>query len=226
MTAVFLMGPDFANDPQYIRRIKAYSNLAPLLTYFYFLMPSMLRGPLWNLSPLGFFLRYYIMKLKGTIRPEIRRRIDAARRGEGLREQYNVLDEMVALKFKTGVIKKEPRSQDKAKEERQLEIFAEELLFMTFESAGPAALLTLHLINKVMEYSEYRKPLRDEVTLALEATGGQWQDQVLENMPKLKSFTRETLRLEGLVISEDCPTLPVLGLRSQAFNRSTALTAF
>ncbi len=213
VAAAFIIGPNFASDLEYMRNIETYCLIVPQLTYFYFLMPKLLRKPFWWLSPLGFMVRSHVSKLKAVIVPEIRRRIEAARRGKRCREDYVLLDALLAVKFEKGIIKREYQERHKAEEDKQIQVFAEEVIFMAFESAGPVTVLAVHLTFELIAHSEYLKPLREEVSGALQSTQGEWQEQTLARMPKLDSFIRETLRIDGptigtniAILSEDGPS--------------------
>jgi cytochrome P450 len=192
-----IMGAEFAVNDTYVHHMKAYCKMIPGLSYFYFVMPGILRKPFWWFSPFGFMTRHHIRKLKAVLIPEIRERIEAARRGEGYRDQFVLIDALVDMKMDKRVIRRDAPGADAKEEAKEVELCAEELMFMTFEGVGPVTLLTVQLVYELIAHPEYLQPLRDEVARTLEAAGGKWTDEAMTNMPKLESFTRETLRLNG-----------------------------
>jgi Cytochrome P450 len=192
-----IMGVDFANNQSYLHHMKSYCKIIPALSYFYFVMPGILRKAFWWFSPFGILTRHHIRKLKAALIPEICCRVKAARRGKGFRDQFVLIDALVDMKMEKGVIEREISEMNLKEEAKQIELCAEELMFMTFEGVGPVTLLTVQLIYELISRVEYLQPLREEISRALGASNGKWTEEAMNNMPKLESFTRETLRLNG-----------------------------
>lgn len=205
-TAVIL-GSDFASNQSYLHHMKSYCKIIPGLSYFYFVMPGILRKVFWWFSPFGILTRHHIRKLKVALIPEIRSRVKAARNSEGFRDEYFLIDALVDMKMEKGVIQRgSETSEINSKEEaKQIELCAEELMFMTFEGVGPMTLVTVQLIYELISHVEYLQPLREEISRALEGSNGEWTEEAMDNMPKLESFTRETLRLNGPAPCESKP---------------------
>jgi hypothetical protein len=201
LNAAVVMGESFANDPSYLHHLKSYCQTAPALSYFYFLMPAILRKGFWWFSPFGILTRYHVRRLKAMLIPEINSRVQAARRGQCFRDQFVLIDAFVDMKMEKGVIKREIKGSEEGsnkEEARQIELCAEELMFIAgVESAGPVTLVTVQLIYELVSRVEYLQPLRDEISEALGAADGKWTEDAMSNMPKLESFTRETLRLNA-----------------------------
>jgi aflavarin biosynthesis cytochrome P450 monooxygenase len=143
--------------------------------------------------------RHHIRKLKAALIPEICSRVKAARRGKGFRDQFVLIDALVDMKMEKGIIKREICASETNLKEgaKQIELCAEELMFMTFEGVRPETLLTVQLIYELNSHIEYLQPLEEEISRALGASNVKWTEDALNNMPKLKSFTRKTLRLNG-----------------------------
>jgi hypothetical protein len=185
-----------------MREIEKYCLGVPDFVHLYFWLPAPLRTAFWWLSPYGFRIRSCIAKLKRFILPELRRRIDAFRQNDGAQGEYTLLDAMLALKVERGVIKRESGAMDKSEEERQINIFAEEVIFTAFDSAGPVSVLITQLIFETIRHNEIKEPLRKEVLAALAANDFEWSDQALCSTPRLESFTRETMRADGPTLCE------------------------
>jgi hypothetical protein len=196
--ASFLVGPEFARNAEYIKDIEHYCFATPEFTHAYSMVPAPLRKAFWYLSPLGFKVRASIKKAKQSLVPEIRKRIDIWRKTGQARDEYTLLGAMLELKAEAGTIKRDIKEVNKIEEEHEIDIFADELLFLAVDSAGPIGVLVAQLLFEVVQHrNDLVEPLRKEIADALAANGGEWSDQALGSLPKLESFTRETLRFDG-----------------------------
>lgn len=196
IAAAFLIGPEFARNPEYMRQIEYYCMEVPGFVHLYFWIPSPLRKAFWYLSPWGFKVRKCIVKLKGFIIPELRKRIQEYRETGSTGYEFTLVGAMLSLKMEKGLLTRKYDPSNAAEEERQIEIFAEEVIFTAFDSAGPVAVLIVQLLFETSNSKEHVAPLRNEIAAA-NAAHGEWSDQALNSMPRLESFTRETLRLDG-----------------------------
>lgn len=180
-----------------MKEIESYCLNVPHFVHLYFWVPAPLRKIFWYLSPQGFKVRSCIKRLKRFIVPEIRRTIDTWRKTGTARDEYTLLGAMLDLKEERGQIKRDAKAMDKAEEERQIDIFSDEVIFTAFDSAGPVACLVTQLLFESIQYKDIVAPLRSEIATALAVNGGEWSSQTMSSLPRLESFTRETLRVDG-----------------------------
>ena len=71
---------------------------------------------------------------------------------------------------------------------------AHRVLHLSFAASAVSSALILHTIHQTLTTSQYIEPLREEITMALEAHDG-WSEKALLHMPFLEIYIRETLRL-------------------------------
>jgi aspirochlorine biosynthesis cytochrome P450 monooxygenase len=72
---------------------------------------------------------------------------------------------------------------------------AHRILHLSFAATGTVAILITHMIYNVLIYPEYLEPLREEISACTAAHGG-WTEKAMNEMWKLDSFIRETLRVQ------------------------------
>lgn len=197
VAAAFLVGPEFARNRAYTEAIEYYCLQAPAFAHMYFWLPAPIRKIYWYLSPHGAKIRASLKTLKSEVGPEIRRVVDAWRRGDKSKREPTLLQAILDVKAETGQIKRDAQSVDKDEEERQMDIFEDEIIFTGFDSAGPVVCLVVQLLFETMRHKHIVEPLRKEISTALEASGGEWTDQAMSSLPRLDSFTREVLRVDG-----------------------------
>ncbi|KAL5412999.1 hypothetical protein PMIN04_009609 [Paraphaeosphaeria minitans] len=197
VAASVLIGPEFARNRRYIEAIKYYCLQAPAFAHMYFWLPAPIRKMYWYLSPQGAEIRKSLKTLKGEVGPEIRRNLAAWRKGEKVRKEPTLLRAILDVKAETGQIKRDIKSVDKAEEERQIDRFEDEFIFTGFDSAGPVVCLVVQLLFETIRHKHVIEPLRQEISAALAANGGEWTDQAMTFMPRLDAFTREVLRVDG-----------------------------
>lgn len=177
--------------------IEDYCLNVPHFVHLYFWVPAPLRRLFWHLSPSGFKVRRVIKKLKSFIIPEIRRTIEVWRTTGRSTDEYTLLGAMLDLKEERGQIKRDATAMSRGEEERQINIFSDEVIFTAFDSAGPVACLVTQLLFESIRDEKLTEALRAEIATALADNGGEWSVQAMSSLPRLESFTRETLRVDG-----------------------------
>jgi hypothetical protein len=197
IVAASYIGPDFPKDPEFIKAIESYGIDMTNFVFMYFRVPTPLRKVFWYLSPQGFRVRTLARKLTRFIGDEVRRAIDTWRKTGRTPDQYTMLGALLDVKRGSGQLKQDAQAMDQADEERQIRIFSDELRLTAFEAAGPPACLLTQMLFESIEHPDIVKPLRDEIASALVAHGGEWSHEMFNSLPRLESFTRETLRADG-----------------------------
>ncbi|CAH0018884.1 unnamed protein product [Clonostachys rhizophaga] len=197
VSASYLVGPEFSDNAEYLQAIEYYCITVPAFIYGYFWVPAPLRRLYWYLSPQGFKIRACKAKLKAFVAPKIRQVIKTWQEEGQVSGSYTLLGAMLELKAQRGQIKQDPKAMTKAELERQIDIFSDEMIFTGFDSAGPVACMVTQLVFEAMRDKDLTRALRDEIEAALAANNGEWNTQVLTSVPKLDSFTRESLRVNG-----------------------------
>jgi hypothetical protein len=109
---------------------------------------------------------------------------------------------MLDLKEERGQIKRDAAAMTRTEEERQIKIFSDEVIFTAFDSAGPVACLVTQLLFESIRDQNLTQALRAEIAAALADNGGEWSVQTMSSLPRLESFTRETLRVDGPTLCE------------------------
>ncbi|KAM0255914.1 hypothetical protein ACHAQJ_005315 [Trichoderma viride] len=201
VAASFLIGPHFSKNPEYMSYIEDYCLNVPHFVHMYFWVPAPLRKLFWHLSPAGFRVRKVIKKLKEFIVPEIRQTIENWRTTGRSPDGYTLLGAMLDLKEERGLIKRDAATMTRSEEERQINIFSDEVIFTAFDSAGPVACLITQLLFESIRDKNLTEALRAEIVAALADNGGEWSVQTMSSLPRLESFTRETLRVDGPTLS-------------------------
>ncbi|OAA41284.1 Cytochrome P450 [Metarhizium rileyi] len=197
VSSSYLVGPEFSLNEQYMADVQYYCLMVPEFVHQYFRMPGVLRKAFWYLSPQGFKVRSSIKRLKRIIIPEIRNTIDAWRQKRSARDQFTMLGAILDIKQERGQLKRDAKAMSQAEETKQVDIFADEVIFTAFDSAGPVACLLIQMIFESICDKELSEALRDEIAAALAVNNGEWSEQTLSSLPRLESFTRETLRVNG-----------------------------
>ncbi|KAL6821927.1 cytochrome P450 [Trichoderma sp. SZMC 28015] len=197
VAASFLIGPRFASNPEYMSYIEDYCLNVPGFVHQYFWVPAPLRKIFWYLSPAGFRVRKVLKKLKFFIIPEIQRTIEIWRTIGRSDAEYTLLGAMLDLKEERGMIKRDPTAMSMEEEKRQINIFSDEVIFTAFDSAGPVVCLVTQLLYESIRDEKLTEALRAEISKALADNNGEWSVQMMSSLPRLESFTRETLRVNG-----------------------------
>ncbi|KAH0527419.1 hypothetical protein TsFJ059_002423 [Trichoderma semiorbis] len=197
VAASFLIGPRFASNPEYMSYIEDYCLNVPGFVHQYFWVPAPLRKMFWYLSPAGSRVRKVIKKLKYFIVPEIQQTIQIWRTIGRPDAEYTLLGAMLDLKEERGMIKRDATATSEEEEERQVDIFSDEVIFTAFDSAGPVVCLVTQLLYESIRDEKLTEALRAEISKALADNNGEWSVQMMSSLPRLESFTRETLRVNG-----------------------------
>ncbi|OPB46123.1 hypothetical protein A0O28_0062440 [Trichoderma guizhouense] len=197
VAASFLIGPHFASNPEYMSYIEDYCLNVPGFVHQYFWVPAPLRKMFWYLSPAGSRVRKVLKKLKFFIIPEIKRTIEIWRTIGRSDAEYTLLGAMLDLKEERGMIKRDPAAMSSEEEKRQIDIFSDEVIFTAFDSAGPVVCLVTQLLYESIRDERLTEALRAEISTALANKNGEWSVQMMSSLPRLESFTRETLRVNG-----------------------------
>ncbi|KAL6895119.1 cytochrome P450 [Trichoderma evansii] len=197
VAASFLIGPQFSRNSEYMAHIEDYCLNVPDFVHLYFQVPAPLRKLFWHLSPAGFRVRKVIKQLKRFIVPEIRQTIENWRATGRTPDGYTLLGAMLNLKEERGQITRNTAAMTRAEEERQINIYSDEVIFTAFDSAGPVACLVTQLLFESIRDKSLTEALRTEIAMALANNDGEWSVQMMSSLPRLESFTRETLRVDG-----------------------------
>ncbi|KOS22824.1 Ent-kaurene oxidase [Escovopsis weberi] len=201
VAVAFLIGPQFAANREYMKEIEDYCLNVPGFVHLYFWIPSPLRRAFWHLSPQGARIRAVIRRLKRFIVPELRRVVEEWRQTQGPRTEseagYTLMGAMLDLKEERGQITRDASAMSRQEEDRQIDIFADEVIFTSFDSAGPVACLVTQMLFEAVGDKSLVADLRGEISGVLAAHGGEWTPEAMSSLPRLESFTRETLRFNG-----------------------------
>lgn len=192
--ASFLVGPELAKNKKYMDAIEYYCLQMPAFVHMYFWLPAPIRKIYWYLSPDGAKIRSSIKTMKQQLGPVIREMVAAWRRGDRTKKEPTLLATLLDVKTESGQIKRVANLEE---DERQMDIFEDEMIFSGFDSAGPVVCLVVQLIFEAIRYKDVVEPLRKELAAALEVSGGEWTDEALSSLPRMDSFTREVLRVDG-----------------------------
>lgn len=182
--------------------IEDYCLNVPGFVHQYFWVPAPLRKMFWYLSPAGSRVRKVLKKLKFFIIPEIKRTIEIWRTIGRSDAEYTLLGAMLDLKEERGMIKRDPAAMSSEEEKRQIDIFSDEVIFTAFDSAGPVVCLVTQLLYESIRDERLTEALRAEISTALANNNGEWSVQMMSSLPRLESFTRETLRVNGPTLCE------------------------
>jgi hypothetical protein len=177
--------------------IKYYCLNVPAFVHAYFQVPRLLRRPFWYFSPQAFRVRSSLKRLKRVIIPEIQRVIGAWREKRSPRDKYTLLGAILDLKEERGQLKRDVGAMSAAEEAKQIDVFSDEVIFTAFDSAGPVACLVTQMLFETMSDADLAQALREEITSALARNNGEWSEGTMSSLPRLESFTRETLRVNG-----------------------------
>lgn len=99
----------------------------------------------------------------------------------------------IGIKLKKGNISRDTAMAD---EEKRVHTLAGDCLLSALEIAFPITAYTIGVMNYAVAGPEYTDVLRNEIHSALDVTGGEWSVDILDWMPRLESFARETVRCD------------------------------
>jgi hypothetical protein len=181
----------------------------------YFWLPAPIRKIYWYLSPDGAKIRSSLKTMKREVGPAIRRRVAEWRRGEKAENEPTLLGAILDVKAENGQLKRDVTTSELQEDEKQMDIFEDEIIFTGFDSAGPVVCLVVQLLFETIRHKDIIEPLRKELAVALEANGGEWTDQAMSSLPRMDSFTREVLRVDGPTL---CTSIYYIGRKMQDNN--------
>ncbi|OGM46635.1 hypothetical protein ABOM_004637 [Aspergillus bombycis] len=190
----YIIGPEFGRDPVYVQRCVDFCGQASGFRDLRGMYPEAFRPLLWQFSRCGRRLQSTIASSKKQLMPEIRQRIACARAGKlPQSDDHTLIDATIAIKMKNGGI---GRAVALATEEKKVSVLAGDCLLSALEIAFPIAAYVIGMINYAVADPAYADVLRSEIRSALHSTGGEWPMDVLDRMPRLESFARETVRCD------------------------------
>ncbi|PLN76266.1 cytochrome P450 [Aspergillus taichungensis] len=190
-----ILGPEFAPDSRLLELFMSYNVLISSHTTFCIRFPRALHGLISRFAPANRKLWEVIRELKSILIPEIRRQICQMRSKESQNKSWSLLNAVIEECMIEDTISRGTSYQD---EEKQVSVIAERIMFLHFETALPIAFLVTSLIYRIMTNPEYIIPLREELQAALPARQCT-APNVMNQCPKLESFMRETLRVNGVI---------------------------
>lgn len=192
VATAYIIGPEFGQDPEYIRHCVDFCCQTSEFRDYRALFPESLRPLLARLSRCGRALNTTIAQAKRQLIPEIRQRIERARNGslpDGLR--HTLVDASIQIKLKAGEI-----DRDTALGDEVVSSLAGDCLLSALEIAFPIAAYIIGMMGYAIADPGYADVLREEIKAAVDATGGEWPIDILDQMPRLESFARETVRCD------------------------------
>ncbi|KAL4876857.1 cytochrome P450 [Aspergillus karnatakaensis] len=162
--------------------------------------PRFLRPVVWQFAPTCRGLRKTISLLKVILLPEIQRRVNIVRSGtkhqNGHTTGFSLLDALIEATIKNGSLSRRDASNDAP----AVDLIAQQLMLFHFELSRATGVNIVFLLYRIMNHPEYVQPLRDEITKALETSGGEWVFDMLKLAPKLESFNREVFRMHDISV--------------------------
>ncbi|KAL4861376.1 hypothetical protein BDV12DRAFT_208060 [Aspergillus spectabilis] len=164
--------------------------------------PWTLRRLIWHLAPACRMLRSHRSRLHRLLTIEVTKRIHEARSGFGeetvpQRRPFSLMDVLIEASFRNNSLDRAKRSQD---EEQVVDLLVQQISLLHFELARPTGMNVILMLYAIVNHPEYLKPLRDEMTEALQLSGGKWSFDMLKSAPKLESFARETFRMHEISV--------------------------
>ncbi|KAL3459998.1 cytochrome P450 [Aspergillus heterothallicus] len=162
--------------------------------------PWILRRLVWHFAPACRVLRYHRNNLHKLLTVEVTTRIREARFGKEpafQRRPFSLIDVLIEASFKNNSLDRETRGGN---EDQAVYLLVQQICLLHFELARPTGMNVILMLYAIMNHREYIKPLRDEMTEALQLFGGKWSFDILKNAPKLESFARETFRMHEISV--------------------------
>ncbi|KAE8150919.1 cytochrome P450 [Aspergillus avenaceus] len=144
-------------------------------------------------SRCGRTLQSTIASCKSILTPEIRRRIAYAQANQCPKDSHTLVDATIELKIMKGEI---GFHTPLANEGEVINGIAGDCLLAVFEAAFPITVYVIGMMNYAISHPDYADTLRNEVLSALSSTGGEWPVEILDRMPRLEAFARETARCD------------------------------
>ncbi|KAF7114975.1 hypothetical protein CNMCM5793_000745 [Aspergillus hiratsukae] len=200
--ALLVFGPGFGVDAGLPHKLRQYVLQVEEYTHMRQQWPRILAPFLWQAHPIVRRMKTNRAALKAIIKPEVRRRIHLARAQfkqdkPSSSSEIFYLDSMVGMCFRKGHLGRKQPFRD---EEKRIDMIVEETMLMFFEAAEPTSQISTLLLFRILSCPSVVPALREELTKALEIQQGKWSFDVFQHTPKLESFTKETLRMDGIAM--------------------------
>ena len=192
VATAYIIGPEFAQDSEYIRHCVDFCCQQSEFGGSRLRFPESIEPLLGSLSRCGRALNATITQAKRQLVPEIRQRMERALNGslpDGFR--HTLLDAGIQIKLKAGGI-----DRDTALGDEVISTLAGDCLLSALETAFPIAAYTIGMMDYAIADPGYAGVLRKEITAAIDAAGDEWPIDILDQMPRLESFARETVRCD------------------------------
>ncbi|KAE8388803.1 cytochrome P450 [Aspergillus alliaceus] len=193
VATAYIIGPEFGRNPGYVQHCVDFCCQASEFRDLRGMFPETLRPLIWRFSRCGRDLQSTIASSKCQLMPEIRRRIASARAGKLAQSRHTLVDATIGIKMKKGEIGRDTALAD---EEKKVSGLAGDCLLSALEIAFPIAAYVVGMMNYAVAEPIYVDVLRKEIRSALHSTGGEWPIDILDRMPRLESFARETVRCD------------------------------
>ena len=159
------------------------------------ILPGWLRRIFFQLSPGGRQIRRHLKECKKLVFPELDR----------LQAEGDLQTQPLKSSIACGFLK-HAGSKDKSMNYDEI---VHQMLILTFAAAPMWNMILNQVIQRYIAFPEYHVELRAEVQSALEEHGG-WTEAAFVNMPRLESFTRETLRCTPPIMCKLAPAVKQL----------------
>ncbi|GAB1197787.1 hypothetical protein APSETT444_007090 [Aspergillus pseudonomiae] len=182
------------SPPVYVQRCVDFCGQASGFRDLRGMYPEILRPLLWQFSRCGRRLQSTITGSKKQLMLKIRQWIACAR-AEKLshRDGHTLINATIAIKMKKGEIGGEAALVTAGK---KVSVLTGDCLLSALEIAFPIAAYVIGMMNYAVADPGYADVQRSEICSALHPTGGEWPMDILDRMPRLKSFAREPVRCD------------------------------
>ncbi|KAF3492213.1 uncharacterized protein GIQ15_01730 [Arthroderma uncinatum] len=189
--------PGFGREAGLSKKMQRYVGEVEQMTHLYAEYPRILAPLIWQFSKECRQIRSSMKSMKKTILPEVNRLIEEKRKSEPTSEDYFYTSSMVELALKKGPLSRTKTGKD---DDHHIDMMADETMFMFFETVEPSVMILSALLVRMLRHPEYVEPIRKEITEALKLNNGEWSFDMFNHTPQFESFTRETLRLDGIAL--------------------------
>jgi cytochrome P450 len=179
VTSRILIGEEICRDPEYIKLSMKFSESVFMNGV---MLSTLSLGPFRKMvSWIGSFAhRRTLNQLIRLLIPVIEKRLEEMKRDPTGPKPFDMVQFTIEL---TG-----PSDKEKTPERMAHQV----LQNLWAGSGAPGGLLT-QMVYQVLTYPEYLEPMREEIRSAIAEHG--WTDKMLNNIPLVDSFLRETNRL-------------------------------
>ncbi|KAK2873345.1 hypothetical protein FQN49_002419 [Arthroderma sp. PD_2] len=189
--------PGFGREVGLSKKMQQYVGEVEQMTHLYAEYPRILAPLIWRFSSECRQIRSSMKSMKKTILPEVKRLIKEKKESKPTSDDHFYASSMVELALKKGPLSRTEEGKD---DEHHIDMMADETMFMFFETVEPSVMILSALIVRLLRHPEYVAPIREEIAEALKANNGEWSFDIFNNTPRFESFSRETLRLDGIAL--------------------------